>query len=121
MLPEILSNGICSLQPDQKRFAKSAYITYDHQGNILSRSFANSVICSKQRLTYLQADGILKGHTKNTTPEVIELLKDMETLSRTIEQRRRKNGMLHLDLPETELVFDKSGHSCGGFIRSRTP
>jgi len=109
MLPEILSNGICSLQPDQKRFAKSAYITYDHQGNILSRSFANSVICSKQRLTYLQADGILKGHTKNTTPEVIELLKDMETLSRTIEQRRRKNGMLHLDLPETELVFDKSG------------
>ena len=109
MLPEILSNGICSLQPDQKRFAKSAYITYDQQGNILSRSFANSVICSKQRLTYLQADGILKGHTKDTSPEVIELLKEMEALSRVIEQRRRKNGMLHLDLPETELVFDKSG------------
>jgi ribonuclease R len=109
MLPEILSNGICSLQPDQKRFAKSAYITYDQQGNILSRSFADSVICSKQRLTYLQADGILKGHTKDTSPEVIELLKEMEELSRVIEQRRRKNGMLHLDLPETELVFDKSG------------
>jgi ribonuclease R len=109
MLPEILSNGICSLQPDQKRFAKSAYITYDQQGNILSRSFANSVICSNQRLTYLQADGILKGHTKDTSPEVIELLKEMEALSRVIEQRRRKNGMLHLDLPETELVFDKSG------------
>ena len=109
MLPEILSNGICSLQPDQKRFAKSAYITYDRQGNILSRSFANSIICSKQRLTYLQADRILKGHTKDTRPEVIELLKEMEELSRTIEQRRRKNGMLHLDLPETELVFDKAG------------
>ena len=109
MLPEILSNGICSLQPDQKRFAKSAYITYDLQGNILSRSFANSVICSKQRLTYLQADRILKGHTKDARPEVIELLKDMEALSRAIEQRRRKNGMLHLDLPETELVFDKAG------------
>ncbi len=109
MLPEILSNGICSLQPDQKRFAKSAYITYDQQGNILSRRFADSVICSKQRLTYLQADRILKGHTKDTKPEVIELLKDMEALSRAIEQRRRKNGMLHLDLPETELVFDKSG------------
>ncbi|MHC4203947.1 MAG: RNB domain-containing ribonuclease, partial [Planctomycetota bacterium] len=109
MLPEILSNGICSLQPDQKRFAKSAYITYDKQGNILSRSFANSIICSKQRLTYLQADRILKGHTKGTRPEVIELLKEMEALSRAIEQRRRKNGMLHLDLPETELVFDKAG------------
>jgi ribonuclease R len=109
MLPEILSNGICSLQPDQRRFAKSVYITYDRQGNILSRSFANSVICSKQRLTYQQADRILKGHTKNTSPDVIELLKDMEALSRAIEQRRRKNGMIHLDLPETELLFDKAG------------
>jgi ribonuclease R len=109
MLPEILSNGICSLQPDQKRFAKSAYITYDRQGNILSRSFANSIICSKQRLTYMQADRILKGHTKDTRPEVIALLKEMEDLSRAIEQRRRKNGMIHLDLPETELVFDKAG------------
>jgi ribonuclease R len=104
-----LSNGICSLQPDQKRFAKSAYITYDRQGNILSRSFANSIICSKQRLTYMQADRILKGHTKDTRPEVIALLKEMEDLSRAIEQRRRKNGMIHLDLPETELVFDKAG------------
>jgi len=109
MLPEILSNGICSLQPDQKRFAKSVYITYDRQGNILSRSFANSIICSKQRLTYQQADRVLKGHTKDARPEVIELLKEMENLSRAIEQRRRKNGMLHLDLPETELVFDKAG------------
>jgi ribonuclease R len=109
MLPEILSNGICSLQPDQKRFAKSVYITYDRQGNILSRSFANSLICSTQRLTYQQADRMLKGHTKEARPQVIKLLKEMESLSRAIEQRRRKNGMIHLDLPETELVFDKAG------------
>jgi ribonuclease R len=109
MLPEILSNGICSLQPDQKRFAKSAYLTYDREAKIVSRRFANSLINSTQRLTYVQADRILKGHTKGAAPKVIELLKDMETLSRAIEKRRRKNGMLHLDLPETELVMDKSG------------
>ncbi|MHC4704869.1 MAG: ribonuclease R family protein, partial [Planctomycetota bacterium] len=109
MLPEILSNGICSLQPDQRRYAKSAYLTYDSEANIISRSFANSVISSTQRLTYVQADRILKGHTKGVKPGVIALLKNMETLSRAIEQRRRKNGMLHLDLPETELVMDKSG------------
>jgi ribonuclease R len=108
MLPEILSNGMCSLQPGQERFAKSAYLTYDDQGNILSRRFANSMIRSAQRLTYQQADRILKGHTKGAKPEVIELLKNMEMLSRAIEQRRRKNGMLHLDLPEIELEFDKS-------------
>jgi len=109
MLPEILSNGICSLQPDQKRFAKSVYITYNREAKILSHSFANSLIESRQRLTYVQADRILKGHKKGTSPQVIALLKDMETLSRAIEERRRKNGMLHLELPETELVMDKSG------------
>ncbi len=109
MLPEILSNGICSLQPGQKRFVKSVYITYDRDANILSRSFANSLMCSTQRLTYQQADKTLKGRTKGIKPEVIELLKNMATLSRAIEKRRTKNGMLHLDLPETELIMDKAG------------
>jgi len=109
MLPEILSNGICSLQPSQRRFCKSVYLTYDKQGKVLSRRFANSVIQSTQRLTYQQADRALKGHTKEIKPEVINLLKDMEALSRVIEKRRTKNGMIHLDLPETELVMDESG------------
>jgi ribonuclease R len=109
MLPEVLSNGVCSLQPGQKRFVKSVYLTYDQKGNVLSRKFANSIMCSTQRLTYQQADKILKGHTKDAKPGVLELLKNMETLSRTIENRRIENGMIHLDLPETELVIDKSG------------
>ena len=109
MLPEILSNGICSLQPDQKRFCKSAYLTYDNRGNVISRTFENSVCRSAQRLTYEQADGALRGRKKGVKPEVIDLLKRMEALSRLIEQRRFANGMLHLDLPETDLIMDKSG------------
>jgi ribonuclease R len=109
MLPEILSNGICSLQPDQRRFVKSVYLTYDHGGKVLSRRFANSVICSRQRLTYEQADKALRGRTKGIKPQVVKLLKNMESLSRIIEKRRLKNGMMHLDLSETELVMDKSG------------
>ena len=109
MLPEILSNGICSLQPNQKRYVKSAYITYDRQGNVIKSDFANSIICSTKRLTYKQADRILNGHKEDTPAEVIALLKNMETLSRLIEQRRIKNQMLHLDLPDTELIMDKAG------------
>ena len=109
MLPEVLSNGVCSLQPGQKRFVKSAYLTYDEQGNILSRRFANSVMKSTERLTYEQADRILKGHTKVAKHEAVELVREMERLSRAIEKRRVENGMLHLDLPETELVMDESG------------
>ncbi len=109
MLPEVLSNGVCSLQPGQKRFVKSAYLTYDEQGNILSRRFVNSIMKSTERLTYEQADRILKGHTKVAKHEAVELVKEMESLSRVIEKRRVKNGMLHLDLPETELIMDESG------------
>jgi len=109
MLPEILSNGICSLQPGQRRFCKSVYLTYDQEGNVLARRFANSIIDSAQRLTYEEAERALKGRAKGIKPEVVKLLKDMETLSRAIEKRREKGGMIHLDLPETELVMDKSG------------
>ncbi len=109
MLPEVLSNGICSLQPDQPRFVKSAYMTYDDQGRVLSRRYANSIMRSTARLTYEQADRALKGHTKGMTREVLALLRAMETLSRRIEVRRREQGMLHLDLPETDLDFDEAG------------
>ncbi|HPD46787.1 MAG TPA: ribonuclease R [Anaerohalosphaeraceae bacterium] len=109
MLPETLSNGVCSLQPNQKRFAKSVYITYDRDGNVLGREFANSIICSTARLTYLEADAIIRGDAKGWPGEVVALLKDMETLARAIEKRRDRHGMLHLDLPETELIFDDEG------------
>ncbi|MHC4573238.1 MAG: RNB domain-containing ribonuclease, partial [Planctomycetota bacterium] len=109
MLPEVLSNGICSLQPGQKRFVKSVYLTYNDDGKVVSRRFANSVMCSRQRLTYQQADKALRGRSKGIKPEVVELLKNMEALSRSIERRRTKNGMMHLELPETELIMDKSG------------
>ena len=58
---------------------------------------------------FREADKILKGTTKDTPPLVVELLKNMERLSRAIENRRTKNGMLHLDMPEIDLVIDKSG------------
>jgi ribonuclease R len=109
MLPEILSNGICSLQPEQRRFTKSVYMTYDEDAKVISRRFANSVIRSTARLTYEDADRILKGHTKGAKKPVIALLRNMETLARQIETRRTKEGMLHLDLPEPELVFDNAG------------
>jgi len=109
MLPEVLSNGVCSLQPGQPRFVKSAYMTYDGEGRVISRRYANSIMRSAARLTYEEADRILKGHTKGAKRAVIDLLRDMESLSRRIESRRYEQGMLHLDLPETELVFDESG------------
>lgn len=110
MLPETLSNGICSLQPEQKRLAKSAFITYDNSGKVIKETFAESVIISKARLTYIEVDKILKGGKTDKSAEVVALLHDMEKLAGIIESRRRRAGMLHLNMPEIELDFDKAGN-----------
>ncbi len=106
MLPEALSNGICSLQEAQPRFVKSAFITYDESANVVSTRLAEAVIRSSKRLTYLQAQSILDGKTSGFDKKVVKLLRNLQGLARRIETRRRKAGMLHLDLPAVELVFD---------------
>lgn len=107
MLPEILSNGVCSLQEGQSRYTQSAFITYDADGNVVRTRFAESVIASAKRLTYTQAQDILDGKADGYEPRVVELLQRMNHLAKRIEQRRRRAGMLHLDLPEVALVFDE--------------
>ncbi len=106
MLPELLSNGLCSLQEGEPRLTKSVFLRYNRQGKVMATRFANSIISSAQRLSYEQATLILEGKTGGAPPEVIELLREAERLARIIRDRRVRDGMLVLDLPEVELVFD---------------
>ena len=129
MLPEVLSNGVCSLQEAQPRLTKTAYIRYDAAGRVVGTRFANTIIQSKKRLTYRQAQAIIddaKGvgqpYTKGlleappnpnvpvVAPEVKKLLVQMDRLARVIRQRRLQDGMIVLDLPEVELVINEEGH-----------
>ncbi|MHC4442063.1 MAG: ribonuclease R [Planctomycetota bacterium] len=109
MLPEVLSNGLCSLQEGESRLAKSVFIRYDGKGNRKARKFANTVIKSNKRLTYNQATKILAGKTRGYKTEVVSLLKDMDKLARLIQKRRLTHGMIVLDLPSAELVLDEDG------------
>ncbi|MEE9294599.1 MAG: ribonuclease R [Phycisphaerae bacterium] len=109
MLPEVLSNGVCSLQEKQPRLTKSAFITYDSKGRRLSTRFANTVIRSTRRLTYNQATLILDGKIGRFSKKAVALVRQMESLARTIQKRRLADGLLVLDLPEVEIVFDDDG------------
>ncbi len=119
MLPEVLSNGICSLQEGVLRYAKTAIIRYDKMGNVKSRGVCQSLIKSAKRMTYLEAQALIDGdmeeakkNAKTDTPhtqDIIDVCKDMDKLARLIRARREKAGMIHLDLPEVELVFDEDG------------
>jgi ribonuclease R len=120
MLPEILSNGICSLQEGVVRYCKSAFMTYDREGRIRREGVGATVIRSAKRLTYLEAQALIDGdveeakkHAKTEpryTDELIATLREMDTCSRMIRERRRKAGMIHLELPEVNLVYDEHGH-----------
>lgn len=119
MLPELLSNGVCSLQEGVNRFTKSAFIRYDAEGNVVGERFARTVIRSAKRLTYLEAqaliDGDLREARKHTRSEphyprqLIKTLSMMDELARTIRERRMREGMIVLGLPDVELIFDDSG------------
>ncbi len=109
MIPEALSNGLCSLQEKQDRLTKSVFIKYDFSGNVISSRFANSVIRSSKRLTYKQASQIISGAKTGFERKIIELLKHAEHLAKLIFARRYRKGMLHLDLPEVELQFNEKG------------
>ncbi len=113
MLPEVLSNGVCSLQEGQKRLCKSVFIKYDSDAKPVGYRLTEGVICSAKRLTYTQAQQICDGKTGGYTDEVVQTVKLMETLARKVERRRLKAGMLELDLPEVSLVFDKAGKVTG--------
>jgi ribonuclease R len=88
MLPETISNGVCSLQEGEPRLCKSAFIEYDAEGEVVSARFANTIIQSAKRLTYRQASGILDGRTGGFDQTVVALMHDMNTLARAIQKRR---------------------------------
>ncbi len=120
MLPEILSNGICSLQPDVPRLTKSAIITYDSKGNVVNHRLANSVIQSNHRLTYLEAQALIDDKPEEAarhrrsesdySDELMQQLQWTDMLARTIRKRRLGQGMITLDLPEVSLIFDDEGN-----------
>ncbi len=111
MLPELLSNGVCSLQERQPRLTKSAIITYDKHGKVRKTQLVNSVIRSTKRLTYEQASRILDGKLGRTGRKVVALVEDMKKLAELIQRRRHRQGMLEMQMPEAELVFDDEGHA----------
>ncbi|MAT81182.1 MAG: hypothetical protein CMJ29_06000 [Phycisphaerae bacterium] len=120
MLPEVLSNGVCSLQEGVNRFCKSAFMSFDERGKVIGQRFASTVICSRKRMTYLEAQALIEGndlearkHMRSETmcqPEVREALMEANRLAKALRQRRIRDGMIVLDLPEAELVFDREGH-----------
>ena len=107
MLPERLSNGVCSLNPGVDRLTHSVFVHFDKNGNAKSARFARSVIRSAHRLTYKQAYAILKSPPRDQLGERLHVAWELAALLR---RKRFEHGALDLDFPEVKVWVDKQGH-----------
>lgn len=120
MIPEIISNGLASLQEGQVRFTKSAFIEFTADGVPVHTEFANSAIQVTQRFAYEQVMPIVEGRDtegENVPTHVRALLKNMHHLAMILRERRFAAGALELHLSEVRLTFDDKHRVTGAVER----
>ncbi len=112
MLPERLSNNLCSLVPNEPRPAFTAIIEFDRKGKRLATKFSKSIIVSQHRLTYTKVKQILVDRDKkliNGYSDILDQLKEMAQLAETLEKIRLARGSIGFSIPEAEILIDAEG------------
>lgn len=110
MLPESLSNGICSLNPREDRLVLTAELHISPLGERRQATFYPALMCSRARLTYTQVAACLDAPEQSDLPaELVGQLQEMAELTRALTGMRRRRGSLDLDLPEVEVLLDSQG------------
>lgn len=139
MLPELISNGLASLQPGKVRYTKSAVMELTPEGMRVSTELHSAAIRSSKRLTYEQVDEFLTSCGAGVSPakgsrdgcttidvqrklgvKVCELLGSMHTLAMTMRKRRFAAGALELTMPEVKVELDKQGKVSGAHVTENT-
>jgi ribonuclease R len=113
MLPERLSNDLCSLVPKKDRMTVTAEMHFDKDGLMIDKAFYTSIINSNERLTYTAVKKVLADKDRDERKKYAHLLKDlgiMEDLYNLIRKQRIKRGSLDFDLPEPEILLDIQGN-----------
>ena len=112
MLPEKLSNGLCSLVPDEDRYAFTAILDFNRQGHLLDKSYAKSIITSKKRFTYTLVRQILTDHdldTRRQHKEFLTPLKWAGELATELMHLREQRGSIGFTIPEPFMELDDDG------------
>ena len=111
MLPEALSNGICSLNPKVDRLTMTAEIEFDHDGRPVKKRFFESVIKSAERMTYTKVKGLIEGdgELSRQYSHILPDIKLMAALAEKLTARRFEQGSIDFDLPEPQIIIDIEG------------
>lgn len=112
MLPQRLSNGICSLHPHVDRLAITCDMTINNRGKVENYKFYPSVINSSYRMTYTDVNAILAGdkELRQEYDALVSRLEDMADLHRILESMRKRRGAINFDTKEAKIIVDDEGH-----------
>ncbi len=108
MLPPVLSNDVCSLNPGTPSFALSLFVTLDSGGRVRDRRYEHTLIQCRDALSYEQAQEVLDGRS-SIEPAIDEAIRNLDDLSRAVRVLRVERGALDLDLPESKVILDAEG------------
>ena len=111
MLPEELSNGICSLKPNVDRLAFVCEMGIAYDGEVRDSHVYEAVIKSHARVTYGEAQGIINGDENHKVPSVQENIELATDLAKILMAKRFREGSLDLEVPETEVVVGELGNT----------
>jgi ribonuclease R len=109
MIPEVLSNGICSLKEGEDRLTKGVFFTYTPDGMLLRSEIKHSVINVKKRLTYHNATNILMESDEKDTNPITNTLFEMSKLAKLLYKKRIEGGAIELNLPEINIRLGEDG------------
>ncbi len=113
MLPEHLSNGICSLRPNEEKLTFSAIFEMDDKGRVLNSRLGRTVIESDRRFTYEEAQEVIETGKGDYAEEILTL----DRLAKTLRAERYENGSVEFDRLEVRFDIDENGHPTGVYFK----
>ena len=120
MLPEALSNDLCSLRPDEDRATLVVHMTIDAHGKLKDYKFTRALIRSHARLIYEQVQAAKDGQTdEKTAPLMDSVINPLYEAFAILDKARQKRGALEIDLPETQILINDAGDMTGVKPRTR--
>ncbi len=112
MLPKELSNGVCSLSPNEDKLTLSCEMIINGKGNIIDYKIFESIIRNHYRMTYTDVSDILENNDEKLSEkykDIVLMLRLMEELSFLLRKKREARGAIDFDFPETKIIYDETG------------
>lgn len=112
MLPEVISNGVCSLRPNEDKMTVTAVMNINKNGEVTKSEFFETITKSNYRMTYNNVTKILEGDKDlaNEYKEIVPLLNDMKELADILTEKRNNNGAINFEARECKIVLDEKSH-----------